>query len=258
MSPPLRHVRLGTVPYRDAWALQQALAEARRDGHVADDVLLTLEHPPVYTMGRNGDPAHVPGGPAALRALGAEYVEADRGGSVTFHGPGQVVAYPLVRLAGVFPVPGAPQTGDVLRYLRALEEALCATCAECGVAARRRPPYTGAWVETDKIAAIGVKLAGGGVTTHGVALNVTTDLRWFASIVPCGIADGGVTSLAREGSHVAPSTVVSRLAAHLAAALGRSPADPDETVREIVDRWAAAARNATFVSDRTVFAEQGA
>jgi lipoate-protein ligase B len=216
----LRSVWLGSVPYLRAWEMQRALAAARREGRLADDVLLLLEHPPVYTMGRGGDPAHLPGGPDHLRRLGAEYHEVDRGGSVTFHGPGQLVGYPIVDLAATLPVEGSPGTGDVGAYLRALEAALCETARHFGVSANRRPPYTGAWVGGDKLAAIGVKLASG-VTQHGVALNVTTDLGWFDAIVPCGISDGGVTSLERCGVRgLCPETVAPVFAAELAAVLG--------------------------------------
>jgi lipoyl(octanoyl) transferase len=221
-ASPLRWLWLGTVGYRDAWALQRRLAGARASGTLGDDCLLLLEHPPVYTMGRNGRPEHLPGGAERLRALGAEYLEVDRGGSVTFHGPGQLVAYPIVRLAAAFPVPGAPGQGDVLRYVRALEEGLIGAAGVAGVVATRRPPYTGVWVGGDKLAAIGVKLTGG-VTLHGVALNVTTDLAWFAEVVPCGIRGAGVTSLERLGAAGwTPRRLAPHLAAHLARALGRA------------------------------------
>jgi lipoyl(octanoyl) transferase len=226
--PPLQALWLGTVSYRSAWELQRCLAAARGSGELADDCVLLLEHPAVYTMGRAGLPGHVPGGPESLRALGAEYLEVDRGGSITFHGPGQLVAYPVIRLAGAFPLDGAPQHGDVGRYLRALESALCAVAGDLGVAAAPRPPYTGAWVGREKLAAIGVKLSHG-VTTHGLALNVTTDLAWFDPIVPCGISDGGVTSLAALGvTGVSAEGLAPALTEHLAAALGRSaaPAGP--------------------------------
>jgi lipoate-protein ligase B len=199
--------------------------------------VLLLEHPPVFTMGRNGSTDHVPGGPERLRALGAEYVEVDRGGSVTYHGPGQLVAYPVVMLAEVFPVPGVPGQGDVVRYVRALETALCRVCASVGVAASLRPPYTGAWVGEAKVAAIGVKLSGG-VTQHGVALNVTAEpLRWFAEIVPCGIEDGGVTALEREGAgEVSPEGLSGALAAELAVAFGRRALPEDDALQSLVDQ----------------------
>jgi len=232
--PPLRSVWLGTVPYGVAWDLQRRLAAARRQRAV-DDCVLLLEHPPVFTMGRNGSPAHVPGGAEGLRDAGAEYVEVDRGGSVTFHGPGQLVAYPIVGLAEVFPVAGVPGQGDVLRYVRALEAALCDTCREAGVEAGLRPPYTGAWVGPNKVAAIGVKLSGG-VTQHGVALNVTDEpLGWFARVVACGIEDGGVTSLEREGaSGLSPFSVSDILARRLAERLGREAAPQDASLQALV------------------------
>ena len=210
---------VGRMPYDEAWALQRALAEQRRAGLI-DDELLLLEHPPVYTMGRGGDAAHLGEGPASLRGAGAEYIEVDRGGSVTFHGPGQLVAYPIVRLADVFPIPGHPGHGDVLRYVRALEQAAIATAAVYGVRAERRPPYTGAWSGTAKLAAIGVKLAGG-VTQHGLALNVCTDLSWFDLVTPCGIEDASATSLRALGvAYVTPADVAPVLARELARVFG--------------------------------------
>jgi lipoyl(octanoyl) transferase len=217
-APSLRWAWLGTVRYADAWALQREVALARRRGELSDDAVLLLEHPPVYTMGRQGEARHLGAGPAALAAAGADFVEVDRGGSVTFHGPGQLVAYPIVRLAGVFPIPGHPAHGDVDRYLRALEASLIATAAEYGVGVTRRPPWTGVWSEDRKLGAIGVKLAGG-VTSHGVALNVATDLSWFDRITPCGIEGAGVASLETLG---APGHTPAKVAPVLAAALAKS------------------------------------
>lgn len=230
----LERAWLGTVPYRDAWALQQRLAAARARDEVGD-VLLLVEHPPVFTMGRNGSPDHLPHGTERLLARGAEYVEVDRGGSVTFHGPGQLVAYPILRIADVFPLAGHPGLGDVLAHLRALEEALIATAAAYGVATERRPPYTGTWRGTDKLAAIGVKLASG-VTTHGAAINVSTDLTWFGEVVPCGIAGAGVASLATLGADPlpAPQQVGERLAIEFARVIGREPRPAGEAVLAIV------------------------
>jgi lipoyl(octanoyl) transferase len=218
--PVLRWAWLGTVRYQDAWAIQREIAQARRSGALADDALLLLEHPPVYTMGRQGEARHLGEGPDALVAAGAEFLEVDRGGSVTFHGPGQIVAYPIVRLAGIFPIPRHPAHGDVDRYLRALEAGLIATAAGFGVEVTRRPPYTGVWSGGRKLGAIGVKLAGG-VTTHGVALNVATDLAWFDRITPCGIEGAGVASLETlgAGGHT-PAEVAPVLAAALASAFG--------------------------------------
>jgi lipoyl(octanoyl) transferase len=216
----LRARWLGCVPYGDAWALQRRLAQQRRDGVIGDELLL-LEHPPVYTMGRGGDPRHLGDGPEALRAAGAQYVEVDRGGSVTFHGPGQLVAYPIVRLADVFPIAGHHAHGDVVRYVRALEDAMIATAAVAGVTTTRRPPYTGVWLGTAKLGAIGVKVAGG-VTLHGLALNVCTDLDWFAKVTPCGIEGATATSLRALGVEgTTPAGLAPLMAAHLAAVLSR-------------------------------------
>ena len=225
---------MGTVPYRAAWALQGRLAEDRRAGRLPDDLVLLLEHPPVYTMGRNGEPRHVPAGSEALRAAGADYVDVDRGGSVTFHGPGQLVAYPIVDLAASFPIAAHPVHGDVVQYLRALEEALIDTAATYCVTVHRRAPYTGVWAGSDKLAAIGVKLARG-VTTHGVALNVCTDLRWFDHVVPCGIDGAGVASLETLGAPgLTPRQVAPRLAAELARAFGARCVEADARARAVL------------------------
>jgi len=229
----LRWMWVGTVPYRIAWSLQQSLAVARRNDDI-DDTVLMLEHPPVFTMGRNGNTAHLGGGRESLAGLGAEFVDVDRGGSVTFHGPGQLVAYPIVKLAGLFPIPGHPAHGDVLRYLRALEQALIDTAAAHGVRVERRPPYTGVWAGNRKLAAIGVKLASG-VTTHGLALNVCTDLSWFDRVVPCGIDGAEVASLRTLGSPAAsPHDVAPVLASRLAAAFNEQLFESDSRTRSLV------------------------
>ena len=229
----LHPLRLGTVPYRDAWALQRRLAAARAAGDIEDCVLM-LEHPPVYTLGRNAETGHLGAGVAALQALGAEVVEVDRGGSVTFHGPGQLVAYPLLALASRFPVEGSPGMGDVVAYVRGLEEALIATAAAYGVTATRREGYTGAWVGMEKLAAIGVKLASG-VTQHGIALNVVTDLSWFSHVVPCGISDGGVCSLESLGAGRHPvADVGGTFAAALARVLGAELREPGAALLDLV------------------------
>ncbi|MBV8087224.1 MAG: lipoyl(octanoyl) transferase LipB [Chloroflexi bacterium] len=203
------------MPYADAWSLQRRCAEMRRDGTLEHDLVLMLEHPPVFTMGRQGDAAHLGEGPDALRAAGAEYIEVDRGGSVTFHGPGQLVAYPIVELSSMFPIAGHPRMGDVLRYVRALEQGVIDTAQHCGVATERRPPFTGVWRGNDKLAAIGVKLARG-VTTHGIGFNVSTDLTWFDLVTPCGIDGAGICSLETLGVRDATPE---RIAPLLAAAL---------------------------------------
>jgi len=180
----LRARWLGRVPYREADQLQRSL-HARS----ADDYLLLLEHPAVFTMGTTADPAHVLVAPVTV---GADLVHADRGGDVTYHGPGQIVGYPIVTL---------PEWRDGLRdvvaYVRHLEDVLIAVLAGFGIAAHREPRFTGVWVGGEKIAAIGVKVAGGR-TRHGFALNVDPDLAMFDHIVPCGIRDRGVTSMAEQ------------------------------------------------------------
>ena len=175
---------LGRVPYAEADELQRALLE-----RAADDYLLLLEHPHVYTLGKSADPAHVLVPPASV---GADLVRTDRGGDVTYHGPGQLVGYPIVTL----PEWRAGQR-DVVAYVRRLEAVLIAALGDLGVDARRDDGYTGVWVGDEKIAAIGVRVSQGR-TRHGFALNVDPDLSMFGHIVPCGIADRGVTSLAAQ------------------------------------------------------------
>jgi lipoyl(octanoyl) transferase len=202
---------LGTVPYRPTWELQDELAEQRRARRIGDRLLL-LEHVPVYTIGRGGNEANMLATPDRLREIGAEFIRIDRGGDVTFHGPGQIVAYPIVELRDPL---------DLRRYVRVLEGAVIATAATFGVDADRLPGHPGIWVDGDrKLAAIGVRVKRG-VTTHGLALNVNTDLRWFDETIPCGIPGKGVTSLARElGSSVPMDDVADELARRLAAHLG--------------------------------------
>jgi len=203
--------RLGTVAYQPAWELQDELAEQRRARRIGDRLLL-VEHFPVYTIGRGGDEANLLATPQRLRELGAEFVRVDRGGDITFHGPGQIVAYPIVELRDPL---------DLRRYVRSLEEAVIATAAGFGVEAHREDGLVGVWVEGNrKLAAIGVRVRRG-VTTHGLGLNVNTDLRWFAEMVPCGIADKEVTTLARELRHpVEMAAVEDRLTDELARIFG--------------------------------------
>jgi lipoyl(octanoyl) transferase len=203
--------QLGTVAYLPTWELQDELAEQRRTRHIGDRLLL-VEHFPVYTIGRGGDEANLLASPERLRQIGAEFHRVDRGGDITFHGPGQLVAYPIVELRDPL---------DLRRFVRSLEASVIATASAFGVSAERLDGLTGVWVEgTRKLAAIGVRVRRG-VTTHGLALNVNTDLRWFAEMIPCGIADKEVTSLARElGRPVEMEAVEERLAAELATAFG--------------------------------------
>ena len=241
-APQTAHVfRLGRVPYRRAWALQGALqagliaAKRAEPPRQPPHAVLVVEHPPVFTLGKSADAANVVASEADLAAAGAEVVPVDRGGDVTFHGPGQVVVYPILDLDRLATPEGAPLR-DLHRYLRELEEAVVRTCADWGVAADRVPGRTGVWVGPDargeerKVCAMGVRCSRW-VTMHGLALNVTTDLGWFDKIVPCGIADRGVTSLAHEADRPADFDGVSdRLLVHLADRLGlalepRAPAE---------------------------------
>jgi lipoyl(octanoyl) transferase len=173
----------GAVPYAPAYAAMHDLAARRASGEIPD-VLLLVEHPPVYTAGRRTDPAHLLVTRSEFEHRGAELHEVDRGGSVTFHGPGQLVGYPILDLG--------PRM-DVMRYLFDVEEAVIRTCADLGVAVGRNRD-TGVWAGSKKVCAIGVRTSRG-VTLHGFALNCTTDLSWYDAIVPCGLADRGVTSL---------------------------------------------------------------
>ena len=182
--------RLGLVPYEAALELQRQLVEERRAQRVPDQLLL-LQHPPVITLGVKvrDDRAHVLAGPDELARQGVELFETGRGGDVTFHGPGQLVGYPILDLN--------PDRRDVHRYVRDLEEVLIRVASSFGIVATRQPGLTGAWVGNEKLAAIGVRIARW-ITSHGFALNVTADLRHFDLIVPCGITDKGVTSLERQ------------------------------------------------------------
>ena len=179
---------LGRVGYAAALRLQTELVEQRRRGHAADTLLL-LEHPPVVTLGRGSDPGHVLLSAGALQRRGIELHECGRGGDATYHGPGQLVGYPILALEG--------QRRDAHRYLRDIEQTLILAASDYGVVATRVPGLTGIWVGNDKLAAIGVRLSTGWITSHGFALNVGADLGGFETIVPCGIRGRGVTSLAR-------------------------------------------------------------
>lgn len=186
--------RLGRVEYEDGLQLQALFARARKEGKVGD-LLLLLEHPPVLTLGRGASQADVLAGAELLEARGVEVHETNRGGEVTYHGPGQIVGYPIIDLA--------PDRKDVRRYVRTVEEGMIRALAEYGVEAMRIPKWPGVWVGSEeagdarKIGALGVHIARW-ITTHGFALNVNTALEDFELIVPCGIREAGVTSLERE------------------------------------------------------------
>ncbi|HYZ94095.1 MAG TPA: lipoyl(octanoyl) transferase LipB [Actinomycetota bacterium] len=196
--------RLGLVPYSEAWALQTEL-HGRRARREIPDTLLLLEHPHVYTIGRRGAADDVLWDDETLRARGVEVVETDRGGQVTYHGPGQLVGYPIIDLG-----PGA----DLVAYVRRLEDVLMATLTRFGIAGTRDPGNTGVWVGAAKIAAIGVRVTRS-VTKHGFALNVSPDLSYFAGIVPCGIFDKGVTSIQAELGEAPPIDAVADVVAEV-------------------------------------------
>jgi lipoyl(octanoyl) transferase len=210
--------RLGLVPYADALALQKSLVEERRAERI-DDCLLLVEHPQVLTLGVRGDGgrSHILASPAELARRGIEVFEAGRGGDVTFHGAGQIVGYPILDLS--------PDRLDVHRYVRDLEEVLIRVAADCGVEATRIKGLTGVWVGEEKLAAIGVRIARW-ITSHGFALNVSTDLSFFDLIVPCGIAGRGVTSLAQLCRRApARDLVEARLVEHFSAVFERHPVE---------------------------------
>ena len=192
-SPICQIIPLGLVDYRRAWDLQLHIAEGVRAGNLPNTLLL-LEHPPVYTLGRLSKPEHLKLTPGQLAAAGIDLVETDRGGQVTYHGPGQLVAYPVVNLRGWTP-PGE-KDGGPLRYVRSLEQAIIRTLADVQVEAHLVEGLTGVWVNDAKIGAIGVKISGG-VAFHGLSINVNTDLSYYHHIIPCGIEDRPVTSIAQ-------------------------------------------------------------
>jgi len=192
------------------------LVAERQAGRVGD-LLILLEHPHVLTLGVRGDGgrSHVLAAPDQLAARGVDIHETGRGGDITYHGPGQLVGYPILDLK--------PDRCDVHRYVRDLEEVLIRTAADYGIEARRIEGLTGAWVGDEKLAAIGVRIARW-VTSHGFALNVSTDLEYFHLIVPCGIADRGVTSLSKAlGRHVELDEVADRVVGHFSAVFDRQP-----------------------------------
>lgn len=213
MTAPLLTVDCGLVVYEQALRWQARLAAARR-ADLVDDVLLLLEHDPVYTAGRRADVAA-----NVLRTNDIRVVRIDRGGDVTYHGPGQVVAYPIVKL---------PHAKAVRPYVEALEEACVRTAASYGVAAAPDPRRPGVWVGSDKLAAVGIRVDGR-VTTHGLAFNVSPDLDHFAGLVPCGLPGTGVCSLASLGVATSVAEVRGRLAGNLAEALGRTIAPATTT-----------------------------
>ena len=195
----------GLTPYAEAWDLQKDLVRLRKNDGIPDTFVL-CEHPPVYTVGRAAkDAVNLGAGEEYLRTLGAEVFWSDRGGDATFHGPGQIVGYPILRL----------KVRDTHAYLRELEDVIIRVLADYGLEGRHHPEYTGVWVGENKIAAIGVKFSSGWITSHGFALNVKTDLTWFDRITPCGIKEFGITSLSQElGRDVSLAEVEDKIVDH--------------------------------------------
>jgi lipoate-protein ligase B len=209
----LQVLDLGRVPYEKAWKYQKELVENRRRGEIGDS-LVFVEHPPVLTLGRSWKRQNILADTPALTEKGVEVYEVERGGDVTYHGPGQVVGYPIVNLAD--------RGRDLHRYLRDLEEVILRVVGSYGLEARRHEGLTGVWVGEEKVCAFGVAVRSW-VTYHGFALNVNTDLSFFNLIHPCGIQDMGVTSLAKlQGHWVDPEEVKARIAEAFAQVFGYS------------------------------------
>src|SRR5829696_4339554 len=213
--PQLLVSHLGTMAYADALAFQRAVARARISGEVGEDVLLLVEHPPVVTLGRSSKERHLTASPELLAARGVELFEVERGGDVTFHGPGQLVGYPIIDLKR--------HRQDLHWYLRQVEEALIRSLGTFGIEAERNSGLTGVWTQGRKIASIGVH-ARDWVTWHGFALNVSTDLQYFGLIIPCGIQGVDMTSVARErGRPVAMADVEDAVARAFARTFDLAP-----------------------------------
>ena len=199
------------MAYAEAWDLQKALWEGRGEQRSADDYLLLLEHPHVYTVGRNGDGSNILASDERLAELAASRFDIDRGGDVTYHGPGQLVGYPILKLA---------DSKRIVPYVRAIEEVLIRTLDDLGVRAWRDPGFTGVWTAGGKVAAIGVRVARH-VTMHGFALNVDPDMSYFTHMNPCGIVDRNVASLVElVGGPVPIEEVIERLVPHFADVFG--------------------------------------
>jgi len=222
-------VDLGLIGYAEAWELQKRVVASRKAGAIAD-VLLLCEHPPVITLGRSGKRENLLASEHVLRQKGVEFHASDRGGDITYHGPGQIVGYPILNLGAI--------RRDVVWYVRMLEEAMIRATAEFGITAERVGGKTGIWVRAgsteEKLAAIGVRISRW-VTSHGFAYNVSTDLRNFDLIVPCGIADRKATSLEKLlGRSVEQKEVAPRIAKHLGEVLGVEM--KEATKRELLEK----------------------
>lgn len=218
---PVLAVHAGLLPYAAAWDRQRDLAE-RRARDAVDDILLTLEHPKVYTAGKTADLSHLLWDEAERAARGIEFYEVDRGGDVTYHGPGQLVGYPILRLASI---------RGVVDYVRALERVCVAIAADFGVDAAPLDGYPGVWVGDAKLVAIGARVSSRGVTSHGFAFNVTTDLADFDGIVPCGIEGKGVCSLQSLGVRTTVAEVLARLRVRFGEMFGCEVRELDASTR---------------------------
>ncbi|HEX4731765.1 MAG TPA: lipoyl(octanoyl) transferase LipB [Solirubrobacterales bacterium] len=250
MSAELLLLHCGTVPYRDAWDMQLRLAERRGAGEIPD-VLMLLEHPPVYSRGRRTKPEELPMGAAWYEARGIEVLDTDRGGLVTYHGPGQLVAYPIVDLA--------PLGDDVHEYVRGLERVMIGSLAEHGVGAQTIKGLTGVWTDgpppvpgledaARKIGSIGVHVSRG-ITTHGLAVNVDNDLQPFEWVVPCGIEGVAMTSIAREdGSEPSVAAYAETVARHFGEVFDRAPRAV--CAAEVLGAEAAAGHETSLAEDR--------
>jgi len=215
IAGPLRISRLGLIDYQEAWEVQKQLVEARNCDRIPDTLLL-LEHPHTYTLGRRGKAANVLLTPRQLERRGIALYHVDRGGDVTYHGPGQLVGYLILKLR--------PDRLDYVRYIRDVERSLLHAVCDLGILARLQDEYSGVWVGNEKVCAIGVKVDAHGVTSHGFALNVNTDLSYFEHIIPCGLTDKGVTSLHRLlGRQVSMRRVEKLVVARLAEVFSMVP-----------------------------------
>ncbi len=229
-------IDLGLIGYAEAWSLQKRIVAARKADAIKD-VLLVCEHPHVITQGRNGKREHLLASEHVLRQKGVEYYETSRGGDITYHGPGQLVGYPILNLGAI--------RRDVVWYVRMLEEAMIRATSEFGITAERVAGKTGIWVKSgdteEKLAAIGVHISRW-VTSHGFAYNVSTDLRYFDLIVPCGIADRKATSLEKLlGRSVEQVEVVPRIARHLGELFGLEMQEASK--KELLERLEHAERS---------------
>lgn len=236
----LRNRWLGRVSYEEGWDLQRAIWEGRTSGRTGDDYLLLLEHPHTYTVGRNGDGSNLTISEDLLSDIGARMLDVDRGGDITYHGPGQLVGYPIVS------VPTVTDGFDVVGHVRRIEQILISTLEDLGVEAWTESGLTGVWTDKGKVAAIGVRVSRG-VSMHGFAINVNPQMEYFSHIVPCGIADRPVTSVTELlGRTVSVEEVVAKLLPHVSALSGH---DESETQLGAFTRGTA---TRTFEVDRMV------